>query len=172
MPIGDINGSSMARSMLIRVPRQTNGRPDLILFDSPKESHVKGILAKLAELYKGEPVGSVAIGRLYGMNHHQVLVYLHMAKDAGQATPVYSNAGGVIRGWVPEGVEVKHTLAEKKALQTAEVLKRIYVGKPVTARLVAEQLGKPTGTVARWLVLAASMKLVRKAPTGYGWLPR
>ena len=53
----------------------------MIRFDSSKESHVKGIVTTLAELYKGEPVGSVAIGRSYGMDHHQVLIYLHMAKD-------------------------------------------------------------------------------------------
>jgi hypothetical protein len=47
----------------MRVPRQTSGRPDVIRLNSPPESHVNGILAKLAALYKGAPIGSVAISR-------------------------------------------------------------------------------------------------------------
>lgn len=143
----------------------------MIRFDSSKEKHVDGIVATLTELYNGEPVGSSRLGRSYGMSHHQVLIYLHMAKDAGQATPVFSNVGGVIRGWVPANVEVKHTLAEQKAIRAADAVKRLYAGEPVSMTVVAQELDKPVGTVARWLNAAERMKLVRKPPSRYGWLP-
>ena len=116
-------------------------------------------------------MAAARIGQAYGMGHHQVLIYLHEAREAGQATPVYSNPGGVIRGWVPAGVEVKQTLAEQRAIQAADVVKRLYAGKPVSAEFVARHLGKPAGSVARWLNAAMRMKLVRRPASGYGWMP-
>ncbi|MEQ8789516.1 MAG: hypothetical protein RIC55_24695 [Pirellulaceae bacterium] len=143
----------------------------MITFETSQETHVAGVVATLAKLYNGQPVTATEIGLAYGMGHHQVLVYLHMAKDAGQATPVFSNPGGVIRGWVPAGVEVKHTLAEQRAMQAADAVKHLFAGKPVTARVVARHLDRPEGSVARWLDTAKRMKLIRRPPSGYGWMP-
>ena len=165
------NGFGTDTSTLIRVPNQTKRRPDVIPFKTTKERHIDGIVATLAELYKGDPVSSVRIGRSYGMGHHQVLIYLRMAERAGQATPVLSNAGGVTRGWVPANVEVKHTLAEQKAIRAAEAVKHLYSGEPVPLRFVARHLNKPKGTIARWLNAPKRMKLVRKPDSGMCWLP-
>ena len=39
---------------LIRVPCQTNGRPDVMRFKLSKDSHINGIVATLADLYRGK----------------------------------------------------------------------------------------------------------------------
>ena len=55
---------------------------------------IDGFVATLTELYGVLPVSSARIGKgPNGMRHHQVLLYLHMAKKAGRATPVFSNPG-------------------------------------------------------------------------------
>ncbi len=155
---------------LIRVPDQTKREPDVVQFKTTKETHVDGILATLSELYQGRPVTSVRIGQVYGMGHHQVLIYLHMAKSDGRAKPVFSNAGGVIRGWVPADAEVRHTLAEERAINAAETVKRLFAGKPVATRQVARELKKPVKTVRRWLNLARDMELIRKPDSQQGWI--
>jgi len=155
----------------IRVPNQTKRQPGVIQFQTTQEKHVDGIVATLAALYRGQPVSSVRIGRSYGMSHHQVLIYLHMAKHAGQATPVFSRAGGVIQGWVPGHVEVKHTRVEERAIKAADAVKQLFSGEPVSAKRVSQLLNRPTGTVVRWLKAAEQMKLVRKPASGWGWMP-
>ena len=124
--------------MGIRIPTQTKRRPDVIQFKTAQETHIDGIVATLAELYRGDPVSSVRIGRSYGMSYHQVPMYLHMAKDAGQATPIFSKVGGEIQGWVPGSVEVKHTPAEQRAIKAAEAGKHLFSGEAVSTRLVGK----------------------------------
>ncbi|MEQ8784812.1 MAG: hypothetical protein RIC55_00875 [Pirellulaceae bacterium] len=143
----------------------------MITFETSRETHVAQIVATLAKLYAGQPVTSTEIGLAYGMSYSRVLVYLHMAQEAGQATPVFSNPSGVIRGWVPAGVGVKHTLAEQRAMQAADAVKHLFAGKPVTARVVARHLDRPEGSVARWLDAAKQMKLIRRPASGCGWMP-
>lgn len=104
------------------------------------------------------------------MEHAQALKYLHAAKEGGRATPVYSSPGGAIRGWVPAGVDVTETLAEQKARRAAAAVKELSIdGKPVSAAAVGRHLGVSKGTVARWLKLAETMKLVHSMHHS-GWL--
>lgn len=143
----------------------------MIHFKTSEEKHVHGIVRQLDALYDGQPVGSVRIGKAYGMSHHRVLIYLHKARDAELATPVLSGAGGVIRGWVPAHVGAVPTLAERKAMRAADAVKALTAEAPVSARAVGRHLDVSYGTIRRWLQAAERMGLIRRSSAPRGWEP-
>ena len=83
----------------IRAPLQTNGVTDVIEFETGKQRHINGVVATLGARCAGKPVGSVEIGAAYGMEHAQVIKYLHLAKDAGLVRPVYSRHNPWLASW-------------------------------------------------------------------------
>ncbi len=157
--------------MLIRVPGQSKRVKDVITFETTEEKHVNGIVRQLNALYDGQPVGSVRIGKAYGMGHCQVLIYLHKARDAELATPVLSSAGGVIRGWVPARVGAVPTLAERRAMRAADAVKALATEGPVSTRAVGRHLDVSYGTIRRWLQAAERMGLIRRSSAPRGWEP-
>lgn len=112
---------------------------------------------------------SVRIGKAYGIGHHQVLIYLHKAKDAELATPVLSGADGVVWGWVPAHVGPVPTLADQKAARAADAVKVLAAKGPASGGVVARHLDVPSETVRRWLQTAERMKLVRRSSSPPGW---
>lgn len=68
----------------------------MIEFQTTQERHIDGIVAMLAKLYDGKPIGSIRIGQAYGLNHHQVLMYLHIAERRKLVRRVSSR-----HGWEP-----------------------------------------------------------------------
>jgi hypothetical protein len=86
--------------MSTRVPHQTKPGPDVVDFPTGKEKRFAEVVEAVRKLYAGKPVGSPAIGAAVGMSHHQTLVYLREAEQAGLVKAV-RRAGGSVYGWRP-----------------------------------------------------------------------
>lgn len=156
---------------LIQAPSQTKRVPLVMDFKTRGKAQEDRIVAKLESLYSGGPVGSAAIGRAIGMQHRQVLKYLHAAKKLGRVKALEKQDGGQIAGWIPANVEVMGSVAEQKARRVAAVVCQLCLDRElVSASRIARHLHVPEGTVARWLTQAERMKLVRSVPYR-GWKP-
>jgi len=143
-------------------------------FETSKQRHVRAIAELVGQLYDGRPVGSVAIGENYGgMEHAQVLKYLHKAKELYLVKPVYSGPKGIIRGWVPAWVDVSETILGEKVRRAVDAVKALHKRnkRPVPARALAEHLDVSRSTVRRLMNIAQGMGLVRIATSPCGWLP-
>jgi hypothetical protein len=157
--------------MLTQAHGQTKRETLVVDFKTSKQYQVDRIVETLEGLYKGRPVGSVAIGNACSMEHAQVLKYLHRARDDGRIHAILSGPGGIVRGWVPAKSKTTESLAEQRARRAAAVVVKFHVdGKLVSATAVARHLDVPEGTVARWLKYAEHMRLVR-SQSRRGWMP-
>lgn len=143
-------------------------------FETGKQRHVRAIADLVGEMFDGKPVGSAAIGEQYGgMEHAQVLKYLHKAKELYLVKPVYSGPKGVIRGWVPAWVDASETILGEKVRRAVDAVKTLHKRnkQPVPARMLAEYLDVSRSTVQRLMNVAQGMGLVRLAMSPCGWLP-
>ncbi|WP_419188518.1 hypothetical protein [Stieleria bergensis] len=158
-------------NMSIRVPRGTKREPDVIEFQTLEETRTNDVVAALEKMHDGAPVSAKRIGEAVGISGHQTLIYLHMAAEEGRAKPVRTKNSDVTRGWVPGDVGASMSLADERATLAADTLARLYDGKPLSGRQVAEEMERPTGTVGRWLTHAETLGLVVRTETHRGWIP-
>ena len=162
---------SLTTSTSIRAPSYAKREALVIQFKTTKQAQLDGIVATLEELYSCKPIGSVAIGKAYNMEHAQVLKYLHQAKLVGRAKPVLSGPGGVIRGWIPGTIALDTTLFEQNARRITTAVNELKKSDVVvTATIVGKHLGMLRATAERWLKRSEQMKLVRWDPER-GWKP-
>jgi len=143
-------------------------------FETGKQKHVRAVAELVGQLYNGKPVGSVAIGEKHGgMEHAQVLKYLHKAKELYLVKPVYSGPKGVIRGWAPAWADASETILGEKVRRAVDAVQLLHKRskQPVPARVLAEYLDVSRSTVRRLMNVAQGMGLVRLATLPLGWLP-
>ncbi len=142
----------------------------MIEFQTLEETRVNDVVAALEQLHNGTPVSAARIGSAVGMGHHRTLIYLHMAADEGRAKPVRTRRSDVTRGWVPGNIDASMSLADERATLAADTLARLYQGKPLSGRQVAEVMERPIATVGRWLAHAKTLGLVVRTETHRGWI--
>jgi hypothetical protein len=143
-------------------------------FETSKQKHIRAIAELVGRLYKDKPVGSVAIGENYGgIEHAQVLKYLHKAKELYLVNPVYSGPKGIIRGWVPAWVDASGTILGEKVRRAVDAVKSLHKKSklPVPVCILVKHLNTSRSSVDRLMNVAGGMGLVRMGTSPWGWLP-